>query len=76
MYFIIEHQTRPDGVINVSETSRQSFAAALSLYHERYSKMVMNEQFVSVSIMLVDADLNMIQHDTIETLYKPAEEES
>lgn len=73
-YFIIEHQTRADGVINTSETVRSTFASALSYYHERYSKMVMSTEFPSVSIMLVDADLNVIQKDTIQTMYQPEEE--
>ena len=68
-YFIIEHQTRADGEINVSEVERSTFASALSYYHERYSKMVVNKDFVSVSIMLVDENLNVIQHDTIQTQY-------
>lgn len=71
-YYIIEHQKRVDGEINVSEVRRSSFASALSYYHERYSKMVMNTEFISVSIMLVDEDLNVIQKDTIETQYKEA----
>lgn len=71
-YFIIEHQTKTDGVINVSEVSRRTFASALSYYHERYSKMVVNTEFVSVSIMLVDENLNVIQHDTIQTQYQVA----
>lgn len=72
-YYIIEHQKRPDGVVNTSETIRGSFASALSYYHERYSKMVVNTDFVSVSIMLVDENLDVIQKDTIETQYTPAE---
>ena len=68
-YFIIEHQTRTDGEINVSEVSRSTFASALSYYHDRYSKTVVNDKFVSVSIMLVDENLNVIQHDTIQTQY-------
>lgn len=72
-YFIIEHQKRPDGEINVSEVSRQSFASALSYYHERYSKMVVNTDFVSVSIMLVDEDLNVVEQAKIKTLYEETE---
>lgn len=71
-YYIVEHQKRVDGEINVSEVRRSSFASALSYYHERYSKMVMNTEFISVSIMLVDEDLNVIQKDIIETQYKEA----
>ena len=69
-YFIIEHQKRTDGEVNVSEISRQSFASALSYYHERYSKMVVNTEFVSVSIMLVDENLDVVQQDTIKTQYQ------
>ena len=69
-YFIIEHQRRPDGEINVSEVARSTFASALSYYHERYSKMVVNTEFVSVSIMLVDENLDIIQKDTVQTQYQ------
>lgn len=71
-YFVIEHQTCTDGKINVSEVARSTFASALSYYHERYSKMVVNTEFVSVSIMLVDENLSVIQHDTIQTQYQAA----
>jgi len=70
MYFIIENQVRPDGVVNTTTTSRTSFAMALSLYHERYSKMCVNESFVKVGMLLCDETLEVIQHDVVETLYK------
>ena len=69
-YFVIEHDKRPDGVVNVSETARSTFAGAVSLYHDRYSKMVLNTQFTGVSIMLVDEDLSVIEQATIETQYQ------
>lgn len=71
MYFIIEHQTRPDGVVNISETARSSFASALSLYHERYSKLCVTDQFTAAALMLVEEDLTVRLHDVVETLYKP-----
>lgn len=74
-YYIIEHQLREDGMVNVSEVSRSTYANAVSYYYERYSKMIVNEQFVSVSIMLVNASLDVLLKDTIETQYKPKEEE-
>lgn len=70
MYFVIENQTRPDGVVNTSTTAKATFASALSYYHDRFSKMVMTELYPSVSLLLVDANLEVIQHDTIATLYK------
>ncbi len=70
--FIVENHTSPGGGISTETTARQTFASALSFYHERFSKMVMTELYPSVSLLLVDADLNVIQHDIIETQYKDA----
>ena len=75
MYFVIENQTRPDGAVNTTTTARQSFASALSYYHDRFSKMVLTELYSSVSLLLVDENLNKIQHDTIATQYQPPVEE-
>lgn len=69
MYFIIEHQTRPDGIVNTSETARSTYSAAVSYYHERYSKMVLTDLYTSVSLMLVDADLKVIDSAIIATQY-------
>lgn len=65
IYFVIENQTRPDGVVNTSTVSRSSFAAALSYYHDRFSKMCVTDLYTSVSLLLVDANLDVVQHDTI-----------
>ena len=59
-YYIIEHQTRPDGVVNTSETGRSSFAAGLSFFHERCSKMSVTELYTKVSILMVDEALNEV----------------
>lgn len=75
MYYIIEHQLRPDGIVNTSETGRSSLASAKSYYYERLSQMVVNEQFCSVALMLTDAELKVIEHAVIPTLYKPSIEE-
>lgn len=60
-YFVIENQIRDDGIVNTSTTARQSFASGLSLYHDRYSKAVMTELYPSVSLMLVDENLRVIE---------------
>ncbi|MBQ0005085.1 MAG: hypothetical protein KBS68_04395 [Clostridiales bacterium] len=75
MYYIIEHQIRPDGIINTTETARSTYALAVSYYHERYSKMVVNEQFVSVALMLTDAELKVMEHAVVPTQYKEGEHE-
>lgn len=73
-YYVIEHQKRPDGVVNVSEVARSTYASAQSYYHERYSKMVMTELYTKVALMMVDENLSVIQQTVIETQYKPAAE--
>lgn len=71
MYYIIENQHRPDGIINHSTESRESLNSAKSLYHERFSKMSMTTLYKSVALLLVDDNLNKIDHDIVETMYKP-----
>lgn len=68
MYFIIENHTNPDGSVATETTVRKTFASGLSFYHERISKMVVSEQYVSVDILLVDKDLNTVTdgHSHIE----------
>lgn len=70
-YYIIEHQKRADGEVNVSETSRSSFASGMSYWHERESKAYMNKDFPTISIMLVDENLNVIKNETVKTSYEP-----
>lgn len=75
MYYVIENQHRPDGIINHSSTPRQNMNSAISLFHERISKMSMNEEFTSVALSLEDANLNQIDHRIVETMYpKPVTE--
>lgn len=69
-YYIIENQHRPDGIINNIVNSRSTFAMAISYYYERKSKMVVNDQFTKVAIMICDADLNVIEQCVLGTLYE------
>lgn len=68
-YYVIEHQVRPDGEVNVSETPRSSFSTALSYYYERCSKMVVTDLYASVHVMLVDEGLAVIKKDDLQTAY-------
>lgn len=69
MYYIIEHQIKPNGEVNVSEIARSSFSSALSYYYERCSKMVVTDLFKSVHIMLTDETLSVIKKDDLTTAY-------
>ena len=68
MYFIIENHTNSDGSVSTETTARQTFASGLSYYHERISKMVLSELYVSVDILLTDKDLDTVTdgHSHIE----------
>lgn len=74
MYYIIEHDIRPDGIVNTSETGRTTFALALSFYYDRASKLVASEAFTSAHLMLVDESLNVIKADHLETSWKAPDE--
>lgn len=58
IYYIIETQARPDGIINISTTQRSTFATALSFYHDRCSQMSVTKLYTKVSIRLVDENLD------------------
>lgn len=76
MYYIIEHDVLPSGDVNVSETGRSTFSLALSFYYDRQSKMVVNTQFSSVHLMLVDEKMTIVKKDDVATSYEaPAEGE-
>lgn len=70
MFYILEHQVRPDGVVNtLAEVARTTFAMAYSYFYDRCSKMSANEQFMSVHIMLVDDKLAVVDKKDIVTSY-------
>lgn len=76
MYYIIEHDIRPDGVVNTSETGRSSFSLALSYYYDRQSKLVVDTNFKSAHLMLVEENLAIVKQDDVETQYKEPEAEA
>lgn len=77
MYYILEHDILPNGSVNVSEVGRSSFALALSYYYDRMSKMVVNEQFKSVHLMLLEENLRIRKQDDVETQWvEPVETEA
>lgn len=75
MYYVIEHQKRPDGIINAIEKGYSTLAIAKSYYHDRYSKMVVNESFEWVALLLTDETLNVIERDVVDTQYREVPED-
>ncbi len=75
MFYIIEHDIKPDGTVNASEVGRTTEAMARSYYFERYSKMLVNETFKRVALMLTDENLTILEHEVIDTQYvEPVDE--
>ena len=73
-YHIIEIQRRPDGVNNVLEiVTRNSLASGLSYYYDRCSKMAGTNLFVTVTLIIIDSDGNVIENKKLTTAYEPEE---
>lgn len=69
-YFVTELQTRPDGLVNSTITTRSSLATGLSLYYTRAAAAVTSEQFTGVALTLQDQDGNIILNEHFDTIYQ------
>lgn len=70
-YHVIEIQRRPDGINNVLEiVSRNTLATGLSYYYDRCSKMAATTLYVSVTLILIDSDGQIIENNKIPTAYE------
>ena len=72
-YFVTELQTRPDGIVNSTITTRSSLATGLNLYYSRAAAAVTSEQFTGVALTLQDQDGNILLNEHFDTIYVPAE---
>lgn len=69
-YHIIEIQRRPDGINNVqSIETRNSLATGLSYYYQRCSTMAATTLYVSVTLILIDSDGNVLENKKLPTAY-------
>ena len=73
-YFITELQTRPDGIVNSTITTRSSLATGLAYYYQRASVAVTNKDFTSVALTLQDQDGEIIENKRFDTLYEETNE--
>ena len=69
-YFVTELQSRPDGIINSTITTRSSLATGLSLYYTRAAAAVTSEQFTGVALTLQDQDGNILLNEHFDTIYQ------
>lgn len=68
-YFIVELQSRPDGLVNSTITSRSSLATGLAYWYERASQAVVTTNFTNVSLTLMDQYGSIVKNELFETQY-------
>ena len=69
-YQVLEYQTRPDGVVNATQTARSSLALGLALYYQRAAVAVTTKDFPAVALVLMDQYGTVIKSERFETLYE------
>lgn len=74
-YFITELQTRPDGIVNSTITTRSSYAMGLAYYYQRAAVAVASTTLTSVALTLQNQDGFIIENQRFDTLYEEPEEE-
>ena len=74
-YFITELQTRPDGIVNSTLTTRSSLATGLSYYYDRASKAVASKNLLSVALTLQDEEGTIVENKLFNTDYEEQIEE-
>lgn len=72
-YFLTELQTRPDGIINSTITTRSSLANGLAFYYQRAAVAVTTTDFPAVALTLQDQNGQIIKNELFDTQYTPAE---
>ena len=70
MYYVSEFQTRPDGVVNATQTARSSLALGLALYYQRAAVAVTTKDCPAVALVLMDQYGTVIKSERFETLYE------
>ena len=73
--FLIELDNRPDGVTNTSINSYSTPAVTLANFYQRCATAVTTTQFVSVFLMIIDEQGNIMDRRFITTQYQPPEPE-
>lgn len=69
-YFITELQTRPDGIVNSTITTRASLATGLAYYYQRAAVAVTTTDFPAVALTLQDQNGDIVKNECFETQYE------
>lgn len=75
-YFITELQTRPDGIVNSTITTRSSLAMGLAYYYQRAAVAVATTAFTSVALTLQNQDGDIVENQRFDTLYEEPVEQN
>ena len=70
MYYVSEFQTRPDGIVNATQTARSSLALGLAYYYQRAAVAVTTKDFTDVGLVLMDQYGTIIKSERFDTLYE------
>ncbi len=70
-YYIIKTENRPDGEVNATMESRQSFATAMAQFYAWASTASATTLFTSVALTVLDNDGEIIENRLIRTAYEP-----
>lgn len=73
--FLIELDNRPDGITNQSINSYSTPAITMAQFYSRCAVVVASTSFVSVFLMVIDEQGNMLERKYIITQYTPPEPE-
>lgn len=71
MYYLTELQTRPDGIVNATQTARSSLALGLAFYYQRAAVAVTTKDFTDVGLVLMDQYGTIIKNELFATQYVP-----
>lgn len=74
MYYLIELQTRPDGVVNSTITARSSLATGLAFFYQRAAVAVTNTDYPAVALTLQDQYGEIIKNERFDTQYEKRDE--
>ena len=72
-YFITELQTRPDGIVNSTITTRSSLAMGLAYYYQRAAVAVATTNFTAVALTLQSQYGEIVKNELFDTLYEADE---
>lgn len=75
MYYVSEFQTRPDGIVNATQTARSSLALGLAYYYQRAAVAVTTTDFTAVALTLQDQRGKIVKNELFQTQYVPPAQE-